>query len=122
MVLRHREGRKHTNADALSRITAEEGHCSAFERGVRPEDLPCRGCKYCVRADQNWGAFTEAVDDAVPLVSQGVRNPVSGDGHTTDATREWGTRGGVGSGTSKLMRELQKTRWVKLARQFKPWE
>ena len=96
MVLRHREGRKHTNADALSRITAEEGHCSAFERDVRPEDLPCGGCKYCVRADQIWGAFTEAVDDAVLLVSQGVRNPVSGDGHTTDATREWSTRGRVG--------------------------
>ena len=32
MVLRHREGRKHTNADALSRIMAEESHCSAFER------------------------------------------------------------------------------------------
>ena len=27
---------------------------------------------------------------------RGVRNPVSSDGHITDATREWGTRGGVG--------------------------
>lgn len=43
MVLKHREGLKHLNADALSRITAGEGHCSAFERGVRPEDLPCGG-------------------------------------------------------------------------------
>ena len=92
MVLRHREGRKHTNADALSRIMAEESHWSAFVRDVRPEDLPCGGWA----VSKNLGAFTEAVDDAVPLVSQGVRNPVSGDGHITDATREWGKRGGVG--------------------------
>ena len=33
IVLKHREGRKHSNADALSRMPAEEGHCRHL-RGV----------------------------------------------------------------------------------------
>ena len=40
--------------------------------GIRPEDLPCGGCKYCVRAHQNWGSFTDDVDEAVPLVKGGM--------------------------------------------------
>ncbi|MCW4335780.1 MAG: RNase H-like domain-containing protein [Candidatus Thiodiazotropha endolucinida] len=89
MVLRHREGRKHTNADSLSRMPASEGQCPAFERGVRPEDLPCGGCRYCVKADQSWGAFTEAVDEAVPPSSQSVLGIVDDDGHiiSVDSTR-----------------------------------
>ena len=81
MVLKHREGRKHKNADALSRMPAEDGHCQAFERGVRPVDLPCGGCKYCIKANKNWGAFTAAVDDAGPLVSQGLLGINADDGH-----------------------------------------
>ena len=41
MILKYREGRKHVNADSLSRMPAGERHCSAFKMGVRPEDLPC---------------------------------------------------------------------------------
>ena len=39
IILRHRAGRKHINADALSRMPAEEEYCGAFSAGVRPEDL-----------------------------------------------------------------------------------
>ena len=81
MILKYREGRKHVNADSLSRMPAGERHCSAFKVGVRPEDLPCGGCKYCVRADQNWKAFTETVDDTVPLVYHGVQFLTGDDGH-----------------------------------------
>ena len=49
MVLKYHEGCKHVNADSLSRVPALEGHYSAFTLDVRPEDLPCGGCKYCVR-------------------------------------------------------------------------
>ncbi len=65
MVLQHRAGRKHANADALSRIPEGEwfdaGSCE-----IQSGDLPCGGCKHCQRADQ-WSAFTEDVDDAVLL-------------------------------------------------------
>ena len=72
MVLRHRSGRKHENADSLLRMRADEGQCAAFVTGIRPEDLPCGGCKYCVRAHQNWGSFTDDVDEAVPLAKGGM--------------------------------------------------
>ena len=32
-------------------------------------DLPCGGCHYCVRADQQWGNFTRDVDEAVSLTN-----------------------------------------------------
>ncbi|MES9880179.1 MAG: RNase H-like domain-containing protein [Sedimenticola sp.] len=69
MILRHREGRKHTNADALSRLITNETPCDTFSPAVKPEKLPCGGCKYCKRAYDNWGSFVEEVDNAVPLVS-----------------------------------------------------
>ena len=73
MVLRHRSGRKHGNADSLSRMCTDEGLCEAFVSGVRPESLPCEGCKYCVRANQNWGSFIDEVDEAVPLAKGGMQ-------------------------------------------------
>ena len=72
MVLPHRAGRRHGNADALSRRPGMDGQCEAFMSGVRPEDLPCGGCKYCVRAHETWAAFTEEVDEAVPLATTGM--------------------------------------------------
>ena len=72
MVLEHRSGVKHTNADALSRIPCQEIQCDNFIPGVKPSDLPCGGCSYCVKADSQWGHFAREVDDAVPLTSQGT--------------------------------------------------
>ena len=92
MIVKYREGRKHVNVDSLSRMPAVEGHCQAFTVGVRPEELPCGGCKYCLRADKNWRAFTETVDDTVPLVSQGVQYLAGDDGRITGKF----TRDGVG--------------------------
>ncbi|VDI73855.1 Hypothetical predicted protein [Mytilus galloprovincialis] len=33
-------------------------------------NLPCGGCTYCARAQQNWGQFTENVDDTIPLAKR----------------------------------------------------
>ena len=38
-------------------------------------DLPCGRCKYCVKAQESYGAFLEELDDAVPLVT-GIAHPV----------------------------------------------
>ena len=51
----------------------DEGLCEAFVSGVRPEDLPCGGCEYCVRAHKNWGSFIDEVDEAVPLANGGMQ-------------------------------------------------
>lgn len=67
MVLEHRKGRLHTNADALSRPGLKNGEHSHYVHGVEPENLHCKGCHYCQRAHQQWADFVENVDDVVPI-------------------------------------------------------
>ena len=64
MVIQHRAGKKHGNADSLSRVQYKDqmGSCINFRLGVNPEELPCRGCKKCSKAHQSWSHFTEEVD------------------------------------------------------------
>ena len=67
MTVEHRSGKRHSNADALSRIPESAGVCEDYRFGFRPEDLPCHGCNYCRKAHQNWAQFVDIVDDVVPL-------------------------------------------------------
>ena len=67
MMILHRAGSKHCNADSLSRISDDTDYCNCYQAGVNPEDLPCKGCKYCARAQQQWSRFEEEVDDVIPL-------------------------------------------------------
>ena len=69
MVVQHRPGTKHGNADALSRKPDSLTFCSFYVAGIKPTDLPCGGCHYCVRADQQWGTFFRDVDEAVSLTN-----------------------------------------------------
>ncbi|XP_041372627.1 uncharacterized protein LOC121385902 [Gigantopelta aegis] len=69
MQIQHRPGKQHMDADALSRLPLSQP-CPEFKAGVRLQDLPCGGCKYCVRANDNWGSFFDNVDDAVPLATR----------------------------------------------------
>ena len=64
MILKYRKGKLHGNVDPLSRVESPLNH---YLHGVALKDLPCKGCKHCARAEQNWGTFIEEVDDAVPL-------------------------------------------------------
>ena len=72
MVIQYRSGGKHTNCDSLSRISVREITCDKFVPGVKPTDLPCGGCSYCVRTDSQWGTFSREVDEAVQLTSLGT--------------------------------------------------
>ena len=67
MTILHRAGSKHCNADSLNRIPDDIDYCNCYQAGVNPEDLPCKGCKYCARAQQQWSRFEEEVDDVIPL-------------------------------------------------------
>ena len=69
----HRHGKKHGNADALSRepSAAEGDSCDEYRTGVPLESLPCGGCKYCAKRHEEWADFQENVDDVVPLVTGG---------------------------------------------------
>lgn len=66
MTVIHRPGKKHGNADALSRAPGEKP-CPEIKVMIDPTQLPCGGCRYCTRAHTNWSKFTEDVDDVVLL-------------------------------------------------------
>lgn len=68
MKIQHREGKKHLNADALSRIKYDN-ECPFYRADFKLQDLACGGCHYCQRAHRNWGEFLNDVDDVIPLAS-----------------------------------------------------
>ena len=67
MTVLHRPGRKHQNADSLSRIPHELEVCNCYEAGKSLESLPCGGCRYCTRAHHHWKRLEKDVDDVIPL-------------------------------------------------------
>ncbi|XP_069187217.1 uncharacterized protein [Procambarus clarkii] len=73
LKIQHRAGKKHNNADSLSREGGAQQACTHFRQDVPVQDLPCGGCPYCRRAHQNWATFQETVDDVVPLATGSFR-------------------------------------------------
>ena len=67
MIILHRKGIHHSNADALSRIPEEPKPCNCYRAGVGLSDLPCGGCSTCTRIHHEWSRFEEDIDDVVPL-------------------------------------------------------
>ena len=75
----HRSGKKHSNADGLSRIVID-GECDCYIAGKDVTTLPCGGCEVCTRMEAQWRRFEEDVDDVVPLAYGMI---VPGQGTTT---------------------------------------
>ena len=74
MVLEHREGKKHLNADALSRKDYDKGMCPYYEGGVEPEMLKCKGCDLCKELYNDWRDFLQRVDTVTDLgIGKGSR-------------------------------------------------
>ena len=72
MVLLHRSGKKHGNADGMSRIPDEVPFCDCYTANRDPSSLPCGGCKYCQRAHDQWSRFEDDIDDVVSLAVKTV--------------------------------------------------
>ena len=51
MVIRHRPGVKHQNADWLSRLS-DDSTCQEYRHCVQPAELPCGGCNHCQKKHQ----------------------------------------------------------------------
>ena len=66
MEIVHRSGKKHQNADGLSRIPDSLLDCDCYH--------PCGGCNFCQRAHTQWSRFELDVDDVVPLSTK-LPNP-----------------------------------------------
>ncbi|CAG2224296.1 unnamed protein product [Mytilus edulis] len=62
----------HCNADGLSRIPDDVPECDCYRAGLDPTTLPCHGCKYCLRAHEQWSRFGNDVDDVIPLATKSV--------------------------------------------------
>lgn len=65
--VQHRAGKQHTNADALSRLETDKP-CKEMSIFVKPENLPCGGCKHCNRVHEKWKDFAK-IDDIIPLAA-----------------------------------------------------
>ncbi|CAC5369754.1 unnamed protein product [Mytilus coruscus] len=72
MEIVHRPGKKHLNADGLSRIPDCLEDCDCYNAGAEVENLPCKGCQYCQRAHTQWSRFLNDVDDVIPLAKRQV--------------------------------------------------
>ena len=79
MVIIHRKGQKHTNADSLSRIPSTDPVCNCYFAGCNVCDLPCGGCRYCTQIHNQCARFEDDVDDVIPLAVREITivNPVS---------------------------------------------
>lgn len=75
MTIQHRPGKSHINADVLSRYSIDQP-CPGMSIFVKPENLPCGGCKHCVRVHEQWQDFVD-IDNVIPLSV----NPVKTEDH-----------------------------------------
>ena len=67
MIVIHRPGKDHVNADALSRIPDLVDYCANYTNNIDVNQLPCFPCKFCARAHEQWSWFFDDVDYIVPL-------------------------------------------------------
>ncbi len=71
--VQHREGRRHGNADSLSRIPCDPDDCRCYDGQTIIQDLPCGGCQVCLKRHEEWSSFITEVDDVVPLSARCVQ-------------------------------------------------
>ena len=91
-TIEHRSGKKHCNADGLSRIP-ERAMCDCYIAGQDLNSLPCGGCTVCTKMHDQWKRFERDVDDVLPLVIHHVQqeefNPV-GEGSSVARSKQAG--------------------------------
>lgn len=81
MRIVHRSGKKHVNADALSRDIADS--CQSYSSQIQLRDLPCGGCKFCRRAHERWHDFSTDIDDVIPLAQMFAEGSTADEGNAS---------------------------------------
>ena len=66
MDIGHPPGKDHENANDLSRIPDPLVQSNYYSYGGDAQDLPCGGCKYFVRANEQWDRFHDDGSDIEP--------------------------------------------------------
>ena len=77
MEIVHRPGNDYMNADGMPRIPDPRVQCNYYSYGCDVQDLPCGGCKYCVRANEEWDMFHNEVEDIVLLAVRQISHDES---------------------------------------------
>ena len=71
IIVVHRAGKLHVNADALSIIPDTGIFCPNYRAGVSLSALPCYSrlnpCKVCTRTETRWTRFEDEVEFVVPV-------------------------------------------------------
>ena len=80
ITIQHRPGVRHSNADGLSRIPETLPECDYYKSGREVSSLPCGGCPYCTRLNDQCGRFEEEIDYVVPLTVRQLNPPDQCDG------------------------------------------
>ena len=73
VTIQHRSGKKHQNADGLSRMSSSCPPWDCYNAGCDVSRLPCGGCGYCQRVHTQWERFQDDVDDVIPLAVRTLR-------------------------------------------------
>ena len=68
MLVQHRPGKHHSNADGLSHIPDSLCYCPCYSPGCSLKALPCGGCAFCTQVEMQWKTFNDSVDDIVSLL------------------------------------------------------
>lgn len=74
--IEHRPGKKHGNADALSRVPCDPEDCPCYDGTTILANLPCGGCVKCIAKSEMWSDFSQ-VDDVVPLSTKRINAAVA---------------------------------------------
>ena len=75
ITIQYRPGVGHSNVDGLSRIPETLPECDCYESGREVSSLPCGGCPYCTRLNDQWRQFEEEIDYVVPLTVRQLNPP-----------------------------------------------
>lgn len=83
VTIQHRSGKKHQNADRLSRMSTNDLSCDCYNAGCDVSRLRCGGCSYCRRMHAQWERFQEDVDDVIPLAVRTLQELINQRKHLT---------------------------------------
>ena len=75
--IEHRDGRKHQNADALSRVPCDPDECDCYDKQSILQELPCGRCSTCMKRHEEWSEFMD-MDDVIPLSAKRVQGKADG--------------------------------------------
>ena len=99
MIVTHRPGKLHVNADAFSHIPDSVECYGNYSNNIDVSQLPCHPCTFCTHSHNQWSRFFNDVDYIVPLSMRNIKLSID----VIYYEENWGTKHSV-----KDLRNFQK--------------